>query len=317
MTSTTRTGPRAGEFVHPAVFYRSDEDYLATLTPFITEGLEQQHPIAVAVPGPRLHMLRDAVGSAGEHVTWIDMAQAGRNPGRIIPGVLRRFADAHPDRHVRIIGEPIWQGRTATEYPACAQHEALINAAFARRDVTIVCPYDATRLAPDALADAYLTHPLVWETHRRYRSDRYDPDSVVSRYNQELVAPLDATEHPVDRSAEVTDARRSATAEARRLGLAEERIADFELIVTELVTNSLVHTAGPCRWRLWREGDDITFDVRDFGHVTDPLIGRHPPDRDRFGGRGLFLVNELADLVRIHATPDGTTWRVLLHVHSH
>ncbi|MBF4999607.1 sensor histidine kinase [Nocardia sp. BSTN01] len=314
--TTSSTEPRPGEFVHPAVFYHSDADYLDALAPFITEGLAQQHPVAVAVPAPRLRVLREAVGAAGDRVRWIDMAEAGRNPGRIIPGVLRRFADAHPDRHVRIIGEPIWPGRTATEYPACAQHEALINAAFAGRDVTIVCPYDATRLGADALADARLTHPLLWEPHRRYRSERYDPDSVVSRYNQALTVPTATAEHHMTTTTEISAARRVATAEVRRLGLAEERVADFELIVTELITNSLVHTAGPCRWRLWREDDDIVFDLRDSGHVTDPLIGRRPPDRDRFGGRGLFLVNELADLVRIHLSAEGTTWRVLLHVDS-
>ena len=43
--------------------------------------------------------------------------------------------DAHPDKHVRVIGEPIWPGRSDLEYPACVQHEALINRAFAVRDV--------------------------------------------------------------------------------------------------------------------------------------------------------------------------------------
>lgn len=89
------------------------------------------------------------------------MTRAGLNPGRIIPSVLRAFADAHQDVHVRIIGEPVWHGRTAVEYPACVQHEALINRAFAGRDVTILCPYDGRALSPDVIADAHATHPVV------------------------------------------------------------------------------------------------------------------------------------------------------------
>ncbi|AIJ25040.1 putative anti-sigma regulatory factor, serine/threonine protein kinase [Amycolatopsis methanolica 239] len=114
--------------------------------------------------------------------------RGGPQPGRIIPTVLRRFADAHPDRHVRIIGEPIWAGRSATGYPACAQHEALINHAFDGRDVTIVCPYDTAALEPSVVADARETHPEVWEASRRYASADYAPDDVVARYNQPVPA---------------------------------------------------------------------------------------------------------------------------------
>ncbi|MFJ8748798.1 MEDS domain-containing protein [Streptomyces sp. NPDC102441] len=66
-----------------------------------------------------------------------------------------------------LLGEPAAApDRTAAEYPACVQHEALINAVFRSRDVTIVCPYDAARLDAarlDAavLAEAYATYPLV------------------------------------------------------------------------------------------------------------------------------------------------------------
>ena len=120
-------------FVHPALLYRSHREYLDGLIPFITAGLEGQEPVAVTVPEPNLRLLSDALGPAAARVTLIDMTEAGRNPGRIIPVVLRAFADRHPERHVRIVGEPIWGGRTATEYPACVQHEALINSAFAGR----------------------------------------------------------------------------------------------------------------------------------------------------------------------------------------
>ncbi|OXM59002.1 MEDS domain-containing protein, partial [Amycolatopsis vastitatis] len=92
-----------------------------------------------------------------EHVRLLDMTAAGRNPGRIIPGVLRAFADTHAEQAVRIIGEPIWPARTDDEYPACVQHEALINHAFTGRDVTILCPYDTQNLAPEVLADAEAT----------------------------------------------------------------------------------------------------------------------------------------------------------------
>jgi anti-sigma regulatory factor (Ser/Thr protein kinase) len=302
----------AEPFVHPAVFYASDEEYLNALVPFIVDGLEHGQPVAVAVPGPKLQLLRDGLGAAAARVTMIDMTQAGRNPGWIIPGVLRRFADTHGDRHVRIIGEPIWPGRSVHEYPACAQHEALINNAFAGRDVTIACPYDTARLDAQALDDAELTHPLVWHADRRSPSDRYAPGHIVSRYNQPLPHPAGAPMLAVKALTELADVRRFALDQASPLGWSRGRLADLELIVTELVTNSLVHTVGPCELRIWRDHDHLICAVSDSGYLADPLAGRRPAARHQLFGRGLLLVNALADLVRMHTTPHGTTLRAML-----
>ncbi|CCH32571.1 anti-sigma factor RsbA family regulatory protein [Actinosynnema sp. NPDC047251] len=303
---TTTTPPPAG-FVHPALFYSSDEEYLGALVPFITDGLAEGHPAAVAVPGARLLLLREALGAAADDVLMLDMEVAGRNPGRIIPTVLRRFADAHRSGHVRIIGEPIWAGRTDLEYPACAQHEALINLAFVGRDVTIVCPYDTRTLGDRALTDALATHPTVWETTGRRDSEHYDPHAVVDRYNRPLRAAPDATGLDIRTTADIRDVRRLAGDRARQAHLDAERTADLELIATELATNSLRHTDAGCRLRIWRDEEHLICSVEDDGRLTDLLAGRRPPEPGQHGGRGLLLVNQLADLVRTHATARGTT----------
>ncbi|GAB3572164.1 sensor histidine kinase [Amycolatopsis endophytica] len=303
-----------GDFVHPAFFYRSDAEYLEALIPFVTDGLARDEPVAVAVPGDRLRVLRPAVDA--DRVVWLDMNEVGRNPGRIIPSVLRRFADAHPGRHVRIVGEPIWAGRSATEYPACAQHEALINRAFTGRGVTIVCPYDAATLEPDVVEDARATHPEVWEADRRYASDRYAPDSVLARYNRPLAEVPAFTELAVTAERDVRRARHWAAEQAARFGLDEERVPDLELIVTELATNSLRHATGSCRIALWHDHEHLFCAVHDGGHVTDPLAGRYPADPRARGGRGLLLVHQLADLVRTHTVAGSTTQYALLRLAS-
>ena len=90
-----------------------------------------------------------------------DMSVAGRNPGRIIGTVLSAFVREHAGRRVRIIGEPIWAGRSTEEYPACAEHEALINVALGSSPAYILCPYDATHLDRSVLVDATRTHPIA------------------------------------------------------------------------------------------------------------------------------------------------------------
>ncbi|WP_425342015.1 MEDS domain-containing protein [Amycolatopsis coloradensis] len=40
-------------FVHLALFYRGQDDYLTGTVPFIREGLDRDEPVAVSVPGPK------------------------------------------------------------------------------------------------------------------------------------------------------------------------------------------------------------------------------------------------------------------------
>lgn len=299
-------------FVHPALFYRSDADYLNKIVPFVTEGLGLGHAVAVAVPTPNLRLLRDALGEAAQDVTMHDMMIEGRNPGRIIGRVLRRFVDQHADQHVRVVGEPVWAGRTEAEYPACVQHEALINLAFAERDVTIVCPYDLAGLPGSAIVDAYATHPVVWGSDGASLSDAYDPRVAMARYNQPFVTP-DVDTVTVRSPGDVLHARRFATERARICGMTGPRLQDVALVATELVTNSILHSPGPGWLAVFNEDDHVVCEVRDPGVLTDPLAGRRPADPDEPNGRGLLLVNDFADLVRVH-TGEGTTIRALFRV---
>ena len=118
-------------FVHEALFYRDTGDYLAGTVPFVETALARREPVLVAVPRARIDLLTAALEGRAASVRFVDMTRAGRNPGKIIPWVLHAFLEEHAGAPVRIIGEPIWAGRSTDEYPACVQHEALINVAFA------------------------------------------------------------------------------------------------------------------------------------------------------------------------------------------
>ncbi|MEU1481055.1 anti-sigma factor RsbA family regulatory protein [Streptomyces sp. NPDC005760] len=307
MTALAET---ADPFVHPALFYRDEQEYLAGVVPFVRKALAAGEPVAVAVPTENLRLLTSEFG-AEEAVRFFDMREAGRNPGRIIPGVLRAFADAQPPgTRVRIVGEPIWAGRSATEYPACVQHEALINAAFQGRTVTILCPYDTRRLAPQVVADAYATHPVVVDagSGREEESGRYDFEAVHARYNAPLPPAPDVPAHAFVADV-LGEIRHFASDAAARFGLERPRLDDLALAVAELTTNSVVHGGGSGLLRVWAEDGHVVCEVRDKGRLTDLLAGRRPPARDQSGGRGLLMVNLVADLVRVHTGPDGTTVR--------
>ncbi|TDC97743.1 sensor histidine kinase [Actinomadura sp. 7K507] len=300
-----------GAFAHPALLYRDDGEYLAGTVPFVRAGREAGEPVAVAVPGARLGALRAALGPAADGVTWLDMSEAGRNPGRIIPGVLREFADRHTAGRVRIIGEPVWPGRSVAEYPACAQHEALINLAFEGREVSILCPYDVAGLPPAAIADARATHPVVIDHRGEHVSGDYAPDRIVRAYNRPLPEPPGAVSMSFDLDA-LPLVREFACRHAARLGLAADAVGDLELAVNELAANSCLHGGGAGTARLWAEDGHVLCEIRDAGTIADPLAGRHPSDMRPNGGRGILMVNQVADLVRVHTGPDGTAVRVYM-----
>jgi anti-sigma regulatory factor (Ser/Thr protein kinase) len=306
----TGTAP-TDAFAHPALFYHGDEEYLAGTVPFVRAGLDAGEPVAVAVPGARLTLLRKALGAAAARVTWLDMAEAGRNPGRIIPGVLRAFADRHTGARVRIIGEPIWPGRSAAEYPACAQHEALINLAFEGREATILCPYDLAGLDPAVIADAHATHPVVIDRHGERPSGDYAPGRVIDAYNRPLPEPADAVALAFELGA-LPLVREFARHWAERFGLGAHAVDDLELAVNELAANSCLHGGGAGTIRLWSEDGQVVCEVRDAGTIIDPLAGRRPADMSPHGGRGILMVNHLADLVRVHTGAGGTAIRVYM-----
>lgn len=300
-------------FAHPALFYRGLREYLRATVAFIEDGLAAEEPVAVAVPGAKLDPLRAELGEAAERVRFLDMGEVGANPGRIIPGVLLAFADAHRRaERVRIIGEPIWPGRTDIEYPACVQHEALINLAFAGRNVTILCPYDAQRLPGSVLADAETTHPTLIDSRGSRRSVTYSADRALSEFNRPLPPPAQPQTLCAIGSVDLSAVRRLAVAQARHAGLSPDRITDFELVINELVTNSIEHGGGTAELRLWLEDGHLVAEVSDTGTLVDPLVGRRPAGPGQLGGRGLLLVNQLVDLVRVHNADHATTIRIYL-----
>ena len=303
---------------HEAMFYAGDEGFVSGTLPFVAAGLASGEPVLVAVPEPNGALLRSALGADARLVRFRDMTRAGRNPGRIIPWVLRAFVDEHAGQPVRIIGEPIWAERSVIEYPACVQHEALINLALADTSLTILCPYDATRLEPHVLRDAERTHPALAAAGlemagQPWRSTGYTaPEIVVAEYNQ----PLDEPAGPIDvlpfDIGDLSMVRDFVADHGRRAGLLADRIADLQLAVNELATNSIKHADGFGTVRMWQDDGHLVCEVDDNGVISDPLVGRVSPATDSDRGRGLLLVNFLCDLVRIHTGSQGTAVRVYL-----
>lgn len=306
------TASAAGTLEHDALFYTDAASYRSGCLDFVRTGLELDQPVLVAVPQPGLGLLRSALSPAeSAMVSTRDMSIAGRNPGRIIGTVLAAFVGEHGGRQVRIIGEPIWAGRTAAEYPACAEHEALINVALADAPAYILCPYDVRNLSRDVLTDATRTHPTLAAGGDRWESPGYtDPVAVAAWFDRPPEpAPPEADVLVIGPTTGPSTARRFVHDYALRVGMSQERVNDLRTAVQELAVNTAVHAGGFGLLMVWTSGRQVVCQVQDGGQITDPLVGRRTPAPPAVG-HGLFTVHQVCDLVRVHRRRDGTLVRI-------
>lgn len=300
-------------FRHEAFLYDGEDEFLAGAVPFIADGLEAREPLLVAVDQRKIDLLRGELRDAAEEVEFTDMRELGRNPARIIPA-WREFvrANTRPGQPARGIGEPIWDGRGEDELVECAHHEALLNVAFGEgSDWWLICPYDTGSLAPDVVDTVALSHPHLTAGGVRHESERYvEPHSVRDPLEVALSPPPDAARELEFGAGGLAVVRAFAREAADAAGLDPERRSDFVLAVDELATNSLRHAAGVGTARIWRESNSLVAEVEDDGRIGERLLGRRRPDLYQISGRGLWIVNQLCDLVQMRALPTGNLVRI-------
>ncbi|MEA3217502.1 MAG: hypothetical protein QOJ19_3658 [Acidimicrobiia bacterium] len=299
-------------FVHQAFFYGNDDDYLAGTVPFIEEGLAAGEPVLVAVPMPRLEMLRSHFArTASARLQFSAMDQMGRNPAWIIPA----WADfvqtnAAPGRPARGIGEPIWLGRTDEELVECGRHEALLNLAFANAlGFTLLCPYDVSSLDARVIEEAHRNHPHVSGPGVRHASGSYDGGIPAWLETPLPPVPMGVEAVTFDRGS-LAWVRNRAVEAAAAGGVGPERLGDVALAVSEAITNSVCHGGGFGEVSLWSDNRTFYCEICDRGRISDPLAGRVKPSAKSPAGRGLWLMNQLCDLVQIRATPGGQLIRL-------
>jgi anti-sigma regulatory factor (Ser/Thr protein kinase) len=304
-------------FRHAALFYAGEDAYAEGLVPFIRAGLEADEPVLVMVPGRKVELLRGALGSDARAVHFADMTEVGANPGWIIPA-WRDFVEerAEPGARLRGIGEPIWAGRSPAELIECQRHEALLNVAFnGAAPMDLLCPYDERALEDRVLEEALRSHPIVLEDGNFHDSSAYvGVETAAKPFRVPLPdPPADAAalefEPSTLQAIRVFVAMRAADA-----GLDPMRTEDLVLAVNELASNSVRHGGGSGVLRTWVDGNTFVAEVSDSGQIDYPLAGREQPVSGQVGGHGLWLVNQLCDLMQMRTYPTGSVVRV--HVHG-
>jgi anti-sigma regulatory factor (Ser/Thr protein kinase) len=310
----------AESFRHEAFLYSGDEHFVAGTTAFVRGALEAGEAVLVTVVEPRAMLLRQALGRDAERVGFLDMATVGRNPARIIPAwqdwVDRHASDA---RGFRGVGEAIWAGRTLSEVAECQQHEALLTTAFDDGPGWwLLCPYDVAALSGPVIERAHAAHPTVFVDDIRTPSAGYPHSGSGSG-----PGPCTASDEPLEEPpgpvweicfdlASLGELRDSVARFAEPV-VDKRGIDNAVLVVSELAANSIKYGGGAGILRLWRDGLSLVCEVRDDGVITDPLVGRRRPSVLVGGKAGLWIANQVCDLLQIRSAPGrGTVVRARL-----
>lgn len=299
-------------FQHQALIYAGGDEYLEGAMPFVHEALIAGEPLLIAVAEDKCELIAAELGPDADRALFLDMQKVGHNPASIIP-LWRDFVDDHEGLPVRGIGEPAWAARSQAALEECHCHEGLLNVAFSQAsEWSLLCPYDAEALGDEVLARVALSHTRISSQGRTEASARFEaePDCLAGA----LPPPRSRPDVLSFGIAELSEMRRRVAVAAGRAGLDPRGAADLVTAASELAANSVMHGGGSGTLRLWCEGDHLLAEVEDPGLIDEPLVGRLRPTISQEGGRGLWLANQLCDLVQIRSGRRGTTVR--LHILS-
>jgi anti-sigma regulatory factor (Ser/Thr protein kinase) len=302
------TRPRT--YRHDALFYDGADEFHTSVLDFVEAGVAADSPVLVVASRDKIERLRPVVDSS--LVALADMADVGRNPARIIPA-WRAFVDGYPSRAVRGVGEPITPDRPADELVECQHMESLLNHAFVDADdFWLRCPYDVGVLEPEVVEEARRSHPVIVHGDADDVSASYvEADDGPSLADAQLPEPTAVAAAFTLRPGRLAELRTFVARQATAAGLTSRRVDDLVLAANEIACNSLLYAGGGADVRIWRD-HTVVCEVRDAGVITDPLIGRVLPGAEEHDARGVWIANQVCDMVQVRSSVAGTTVR--LHV---
>jgi anti-sigma regulatory factor (Ser/Thr protein kinase) len=297
-------------FVHQALIYDSDEEFMNVGLPFVESAIEAREPTLVAVQAANVENLRASLGGEVLGVELLSVEQWYENSARTRDKFASWVAEHATGGRVRLMGEPPWATSHEAQVRDFARYEAVLNVAFEGLPLTFICPYDARVLPAEIVGYARRTHPEIVSAGGPTVSDSYeDPKEFCRRLDSAALAPLDRPSVEIDFGlTDLPSVRRMVEWEALYAGLGPSRADELVLAVNEIATNAVVHGRAPTTLRVWSENGEVVCEVSDSGDgIDDVLAGQLRPAAMGLGGRGIWLTRMMSDAVEIRSNGPGCT----------
>ena len=307
-----RTGAARGCIgnFHEAGFYDSDEQFLALILPFVTEGLDAGEPVVIGYDTRKCDLLRAALPRQSA-VNFIADKSLYASPARAIEAYRRQF-----DRHlaagagqIRIAGDVPHEGNGGV-FAGWDRYESAVNVVWQDYPVWSRCLYDA-RTVSDLVRDVVeRTHPRLVAAgaaaspSRRYQDvDSYKALPVAVDSLQDSGPALVLTDPTPE---EVRN--RLAQLGHGRIGITT--LEELLFAATEAVLNAQQYGLPPTTVITWAGTDRMVVSIHDTGSgPVEPLTGLVPAHAATTSpGLGLWLSHQLAHIdIALLTDPTGFT----------
>lgn len=304
-------------FRHDALLYRSEEELLDGLLPFLEGGVDHERPTVAVVGRDKEPTLRKGLGSRAASVHFIPSEDWYRRPVRTVAAYRRLVNEMQlPDRGpAHVVGE-VHFGETELERREWIRYESVLNWAFEDLDVHIVCPYDVRTLPREVVDASARTHRRLLGENGRGQGDGYvDPEEFLS--SERSVPPPDgrSSTATVTGIQALPGLRHRLTEAAEQMGVEGDLRDDFLLAVNEIVTNAILHGGGAAEVAIGRSDGLLVCEIADRGRGIDsPLTGYLPPSPNELGGRGIWVARQLVDGVDLIGSEQGTIVRLAVRL---
>jgi transcriptional regulator with XRE-family HTH domain len=146
---------------HKALLYGAEDELADTAGPFLEGGVERSEAVLALTTKENIERLRAQLGPAAKRVDFVESEAWLTSPSSALERFMA-FSNAKLEGGapwIRILGEPIWAGRSDAEVRLWTRFESLFNLVFAAWPMTALCPYDERSVQPEIARQACVTHP--------------------------------------------------------------------------------------------------------------------------------------------------------------
>jgi len=307
--------PAEATLIHQGGVYRSDLEFLAMAMPFIEDGIAAGEAVLAATTAANLELLRDALGERADLMDYAETAYFGRRPPQRVAAFHRYWQSAvtrGSGRHVRILAEPVWGGRSRRDILAWKRMESSLNLVLAGTNIWMICPYDSRTAPADVMRAALRTHPERVDGPRAVPSPDYvDPYYFTAQCDAEPLQPSPADAVRRDIVSDPLGFRGFFSSQAEATELPESQRTLFLVAAHEAYTYLAQRGDGPATVRVWTHADNLICQIDQPGAtIGDPMLGLRPPGGDPFGEQGMWLTQQICDHVDLRDAAGGATIRL-------
>jgi transcriptional regulator with XRE-family HTH domain len=169
------TTPTPDVLEHRLLTYTSEDEFLTNAAPHLVAGVEQAHAV-LAVTTPQVTgSLRDTLVDHREQIEFANWEDWYRSPREALQRYVA-FVDEKSKAGavwITVVAEAGWSGQSEAQIAAWTRYESLVNLTFASSPATLVCTYDERLHSPEAIAEAFQTHPEVLHGDAAVTSEAY------------------------------------------------------------------------------------------------------------------------------------------------